>query len=90
MGSSALNEKPDEDARDGGKGYVPQFSAAGQEIHYRLGTAAPGAAGAEGERGSGLPRAFGGGGPAGLRLRRGGGPQAALRAARFGAEPAPF
>ncbi|GBF92554.1 hypothetical protein Rsub_05168 [Raphidocelis subcapitata] len=45
MGSSALNEKPDEDDRDGGRGYVPQFAAAGQELHYRLAAAAAADAG---------------------------------------------
>lgn len=35
MGSSALNEKPDEE-EDRSKGYVPQYAVTGQGLHYRL------------------------------------------------------
>lgn len=36
MGSSALNEKPDEEPSDDHKGYVPQFGVTGQEMHYHM------------------------------------------------------
>jgi hypothetical protein len=43
MGSSALNEKPDEEEEDRHKGYVPQFDVTGQGIRYHLEAATAGA-----------------------------------------------
>lgn len=35
MGSSALNQKPDE-VEEKNKGYVPQYNLTGQGMHYRM------------------------------------------------------
>jgi hypothetical protein len=45
LGSSALNERPDEEAAPKTKGYAPQYAVTGQGLHYRMPASQGGAVG---------------------------------------------
>ena len=72
MGSSALNERPDEERAAPARGYAPQFGVTGQGMHYHM-------EGAEGAGGGGGRGGCRGGGRSRVEARR---PAASPPAAR--------